>query len=103
MVLQADLLKVPHHGSRGSSSMSFLQRVRPQWAVIQTGDRNPFGHPHPETLARYAVQGVQVFRTDRHGAITFAFRNGAVAIRTYRQHLGVWGGTEVDFVHRGKV
>ncbi len=103
MVLQADLLKVPHHGSRGSSSMSFLQRVRPQWAVIQAGDRNPFGHPHPETLARYAVQGVQVFRTDRHGAITFAFRNGAVAIRTYRQHLGVWGGTEVDFVHRGKV
>ncbi|MFQ5802878.1 MAG: DNA internalization-related competence protein ComEC/Rec2 [Candidatus Methylomirabilales bacterium] len=103
VVLQADLLKVPHHGSRGSSSTSFLRQVRPRWAVIQAGDRNPFGHPHPETLKRYAVQGVQVFRTDRDGAITFAFRNGAVAIRSYRRQLGVWGGTEVRFAHRGKV
>jgi len=92
LTLEADLLKVPHHGSRGSSSTSFLREVRPRWAVIQAGDRNPFGHPHHETLARYAAQGIQVFRTDRDGAVTFALRDGAVTSRTYRQELGVWAG-----------
>lgn len=91
LVLQADLLKVPHHGSRGSSSMSFLRRVRPRWAVIQAGDRNPLGHPHPETLMRYTAQGVEVFRTDRDGAVTFTSRDGTMTIRTYRQALGISG------------
>jgi competence protein ComEC len=92
VTLEADLLKVPHHGSRGSSSPSFIREVRPRWAVIQAGERNPFGHPHRETLARYAAQGVQVFRTDRDGAITFALRDGAVTSRTYRQELDIWAG-----------
>ncbi len=92
VILEADLLKVPHHGSRGSSSASFLQRVRPRWAVIQAGDRNPFGHPHPETLGRYAAQGVQVFRTDRDGAVTFEFGDDAVITKTYRRELGIWAG-----------
>lgn len=90
-VLEADLLKVPHHGSRGSSSTAFLRRVQPQWAVIQAGERNPLGHPHPETIERYRAQGVELFRTDRDGAVTFVFRNGTVAIRRYRQVLGISG------------
>lgn len=90
LILQADLLKVPHHGSRGSSSASFLRSVRPQWAVVQAGDRNPFGHPHPEALNRYAAQRVEVFRTDQDGAVTFEFRDGTVMHRTYRP--GVWAG-----------
>jgi competence protein ComEC len=92
LMLQADLLKVPHHGSRGSSSISFLRRVRPRWAVIQSGDQNPFGHPHAETLARYAAHGVELFRTDRDGAVTFTFQDGTVDINTYRRELGVWAG-----------
>ncbi|MFQ5532366.1 MAG: DNA internalization-related competence protein ComEC/Rec2 [Candidatus Methylomirabilales bacterium] len=93
VVLQTDLLKVPHHGSRGSSSVSFLRHVRPRWAVVQAGYQNRFGHPHAETLSRYVAQGVQVFRTDRDGAVTFEFRDDTVSIRTYRQELGVWMGT----------
>ncbi|MCZ6551932.1 MAG: DNA internalization-related competence protein ComEC/Rec2 [candidate division NC10 bacterium] len=89
VILQADLLKVPHHGSRGSSSVSFLRGVRPRWAVIQAGDRNPFGHPHPETLTRYAARGVQVLRTDRDGAVTFEFRDGVVTRRTFRKEFGL--------------
>jgi competence protein ComEC len=89
VTLQADLLKVPHHGSRGSSSVSFLRGVRPRWAVIQAGDRNPFGHPHPETLTRYAARGVQVLRTDRDGAVTFEFRDGVVTRRTFRKEFGL--------------
>jgi competence protein ComEC len=90
VMLQADLLKVPHHGSRGSSLASFLRGVKPRWAVVQVGDRNPFGHPHAETLKRYAAQGVEVFRTDQDGAVTFEFRDGAVICRTYRPALGIW-------------
>jgi competence protein ComEC len=92
LMVEADLLKVPHHGSRGSSSASFLREVRPRWAVIQAGDRNPFGHPHHETLARYAAQGVEVFRTERDGAVTFALRDGAVTSTAHREELGVWAG-----------
>lgn len=92
VMLHADLLKVPHHGSRRSSSASFLRRVKPRWAVVQAGDRNRYNHPHPESLTRYAAQGVEIFRTDRDGAVTFEFRNGAVTQRTYRQELGVWAG-----------
>ncbi|MFQ5656160.1 MAG: DNA internalization-related competence protein ComEC/Rec2 [Candidatus Methylomirabilales bacterium] len=91
--LQTDLIKVPHHGSRGSSSASFLQYVGPRWAVVQAGYKNPFGHPHRETLARYAAQGVRVFRTDRDGAVTFEFQDDGVEVRTYRQELGIWAGT----------
>ena len=88
--LDADLLKVPHHGSRGSSSVEFLRRAQPRWAVVQAGHRNPFGHPHVETLTRYAEERVQVLRTDRDGAVTFEWQGGAMTMRTHREALGVW-------------
>ncbi|MFQ5881326.1 MAG: DNA internalization-related competence protein ComEC/Rec2 [Candidatus Methylomirabilales bacterium] len=90
--LQADLLKVPHHGSRGSSSEPFLRRVRPRWAVVQAGFQNSFGHPHRETLIRYGAQGILVLRTDRDGAVMFQLLGGEVTINTYRKGLGVWAG-----------
>jgi competence protein ComEC len=66
----ADLLKVPHHGSRTSSSTELLDAVRPRVGVISLGWRNQFHFPAPEVLARYAARGVTVLRTDRDGAIT---------------------------------
>jgi competence protein ComEC len=51
--LKADVLLVPHHGSLTSSSMAFVQAVRPTWAWVQAGYRNRFGHPAPEVKARY--------------------------------------------------
>jgi competence protein ComEC len=93
--LQADLVKVPHHGSRGSSSEAFLRQVRPRWAIVQVGDRNPFGHPHPETLARYEALAAQLFRTDRDGAVILGARDGAVTITISREAFDVlpWGAT----------
>lgn len=90
--LSADLVKVPHHGSRGSSSEPFLQQVRPRWAIIQVGGRNPFGHPHPEVLARYDALAVQLFRTDRDGAVILEVRDGAVTITTAREAFDLWPG-----------
>jgi len=67
--LAATVLKVAHHGSRGSSTPEFLRAVRPLVAVVSVGARNPYGHPSPETLARLAEVGATVYRTDRDGAV----------------------------------
>jgi competence protein ComEC len=66
-----DVLKVGHHGSRTSSSPAFLAAVHPSLAVISSGVRNRFGHPHPRTLAALAAAGIPVLRTDRVGAIVW--------------------------------
>jgi competence protein ComEC len=68
--LAADFLKVPHHGSRTSSTEVFLEQVHPHWAVVSAGADNPYGHPAPEVLARYRQLGIAVWRTDRDGAVT---------------------------------
>jgi competence protein ComEC len=75
--LRADLLVVPHHGSRTSSTPAFIAAVTPAVAVFTPGYRNRFGHPRPEIVARYADAGVRTYRTDYEGALTFAFAPGA--------------------------
>jgi len=67
--VRADVLLVPHHGSRSSSTAEFIDAVRPRWAVVPVGYRSRFGHPHPEVLERYRAAGVKVSRTDREGAV----------------------------------
>lgn len=66
--LQADVLLVPHHGSKTSSSAVFLDAVAPQLALVQAGYRNRFGHPAPAVLARYAERGIRVVDSARCGA-----------------------------------
>ncbi len=68
--LEADVLKVGHHGSAYSSTPAFIQAVRPQIALISVGRHNVFGHPAPETITTLAALGTTVYRSDRDGAIT---------------------------------
>jgi competence protein ComEC len=68
--LKADFLKVPHHGSKTSSTESFVAAVAPKFAVVSVGDGNQFGHPVDSVVARYAAAGVRFLRTDRDGAVT---------------------------------
>jgi competence protein ComEC len=65
---RVDLLKVGHHGSRGSTGGELLDSLRPVAAVISVG-RNDYGHPAPETLERLAHRRVPVLRTDQDGTI----------------------------------
>lgn len=65
--LRADVLKVPHHGSRTSSSAAFVAAVNPEVAVISCGEDNPFRHPNLLALAQY--RGRRVYRTDRDGSV----------------------------------
>ena len=67
--LAADVLLVPHHGSRTSSSLAFVQAVRPRWALVQAGYRNRFGHPVAEVMARYPSVGAQVVDSPHCGAM----------------------------------
>ncbi len=83
--LHANLLVVPHHGSRTSSTSAFIAAVAPDIAVFTPGYRNRFGHPRPEIVARYADAGIRTYRTDYEGALTFDFRTGAtLALRRER-------------------
>lgn len=70
--LQADVLKLGHHGSRTSSTDEFLDKVNPSYAVILCGRDNSYGHPHKEILEKLKARNIQVFRTDRQGTITAA-------------------------------
>ena len=74
--IAADVLVVPHHGSRTSSLPAFVAAVSPHFAVIAAGYRNRFGHPRPEILARYALAGAARPRTDLGGAITVTLTGG---------------------------
>ena len=69
-LLRADVLKVGHHGSQTSTGRALLAAVAPRVAVISVGARNRFGHPHPNTLQALDDAGVEVWRTDRDGAVT---------------------------------
>lgn len=76
--LEAELLKIPHHGSRTSSTPEFLERVRPRMAAISVGASNPWGHPDRGLVERLEGEGIVVTRTDRDGAIRF-FTDGRSA------------------------
>lgn len=78
--LQADVLKVGHHGSQSSTSAAFLQSVDPQYAVICVGAGNDYGHPHRETLAR--LQGVNVLRTDLDSTVVFVTDGREINVTT---------------------
>jgi competence protein ComEC len=83
--VSAAVLKVPHHGSRTSSSDDLLDAVRPRLAVISLGWRNQFHFPAPEVLARYAARGIRTLRTDRDGAVTVTIaRDGAITVACAR-------------------
>ncbi len=69
--VQAQVLKLAHHGSDSSTTPTFLAAVQPWVAVISVGADNPFGHPSDEVLARVAHTSVPVYRTDEQGDIEF--------------------------------
>lgn len=70
-MLESDIIKIGHHGSRTSSSDAFIKAIAPMYAVISSGKGNSYGHPHKETLDTLNKNHVQILRTDSLGAVTF--------------------------------
>ncbi len=83
--LPVTALVVPHHGSRSSSTPSFVQALHPAIAIISAGYRNRFGHPKHSILARYAHAGSQLWRTDEDGAITLTISAQGVKVTAARE------------------
>lgn len=80
--LHADILKVPHHGSKYSSGDAFLRAVDPSVAVIEVGAKNTYGQPGAATLARLASSThAEVFRTDENGNVDVSYENGKLKIQ----------------------
>jgi competence protein ComEC len=81
-----DVVKVPHHGSRTSSTAAFIAATSPRIAIVSAGNR--YGHPHSDVLARYREAGALLLRTDRDGAVDVATDGEALWLRTQRE--GRW-------------
>jgi hypothetical protein len=88
--LDAQILKVGHHGSSGSGSSAFLSRVSPETAIISAGAGNSYGHPHQETLDRLARAGVAVFRTDVDGTILIRSNGETYSVMTESAGDDIW-------------
>ena len=67
--LKADVLLVPHHGSKTSSTPSFIDAVQPRWALLQHGYRNRYGHPAPMVVKRYEERGIRMLDSPHCGAM----------------------------------
>ena len=97
--LHADVLLVPHHGSRTSSSVEFLAAVGPSIAVVPAGYRNRFGHPNADVLARYAALPAHVLRTDRDGAVTVRIGDAGVSADAERERKRRYWHARADQEH----
>lgn len=107
--LEADVLKVGHHGSDTSTGYRFLKEVSPDYAVISVGQDNRYGHPHQEPLSRLEQSGAVILRTDQLGTIcahsdgreiSFTWeRQGAVPENTLPQEAGYIGNKNSKVFH----
>ncbi len=80
--MSADVLKVPHHGSRTSTYKKFLERVNPQIAVISLGKDNEYGHPHKSTLKYLKEFGVTIYRTDKDATVIVTSDGNDILVET---------------------
>jgi competence protein ComEC len=85
LFLQADFVKVAHHGSRTSSTEEFVEAAKAEYAIIPVGNRSPFGHPHEEVLERWRNSGAKILRTGERGTITVLTDGKNLEIQTFQK------------------
>ncbi|WP_299087728.1 DNA internalization-related competence protein ComEC/Rec2 [uncultured Metabacillus sp.] len=81
--LRADVLKVGHHGSKGSTSDSFLDSILPSIALVSAGYNNRYQHPHSEVVDKLSSRGIPLLRTDLDGAILYNFKGKTGTFSTH--------------------
>ena len=83
--LHADVVKVPHHGSRTSSTDAFVRATSPRYAIISVGQKSMFGHPHREVVERWMANGAQVLTTGKCGMITIIMDGKTMTLSRFVQ------------------
>jgi competence protein ComEC len=83
--LSATVLIAPHHGSKTSSSLAFIDAVSPETVVFSAGYRNRFGFPKQDIISRYESRQVKILNTARDGALLFRFENPEMIVSRHRQ------------------
>jgi len=83
--IKANVLIAPHHGSKTSSTLEFLQAVQPEYVLIPAGYRNQFGHPHRDVLLRYQQIKAKWFNSADSGAITINVRDDLWIVQSMRE------------------
>ena len=105
--LDADLLKVGHHGSDDATTYIFLREIMPDYAVISCGTNNSYGHPHEATLSKLRDADCTVYRTDTDGTIicksdgkrlSFSFDKSRTTIVADRTNTGIDNDSDIDYV-----
>ncbi len=81
--LRSDFVKAAHHGSRTSSTQEFVDAVQAQIVVVPVGRESPFGHPHPEILARWEKAGAKIFTTGERGTISISTDGKDLQLNTF--------------------
>ena len=98
--LKARILKVAHHGSKYATSQDFINRVKPEVAIISDGAWNRYGHPAQSVLERLRAAGAKLYRTDLQGDITITSRgtgNPPYTIKPAKEAAtDVWLGREAQ-------
>ncbi len=93
--LNADVMLVPHQGSKTSSTTDFIDRIDPKLGLIAAGYRNHYRHPHPSVTERYEAKGVKLMNTVSSGSILMQFDENDWSVSSYRQ-------SQKRFWHRKK-
>lgn len=78
--INADILKIAHHGSKFSSSSQFIRAVSPEVSIVSAGERNRYGHPTKEALSRVASIDDSLYRTDEDGTVHLRVKDGIIEV-----------------------
>jgi competence protein ComEC len=88
--LQADVLLVPHHGSKTSSTPAFIDAVSPRVGILSVGYRNRFHHPSAVVVKRYAERGIALWSTEREGALRVVLAGGSASVSGQQEACRYW-------------
>ena len=92
--VQADIVLVPHQGSKTSSTGAFINAVNPTLGLIAAGYRNQYGHPHATVVQRYAERRIELLQTPIHGSVEITLNQTSWSVQSYRQkHPRPWRST----------
>jgi len=89
--LQSTVLKVSHHGSGDATSKAFLKAAAPEYAIISVDRNNPYGHPSINTIRRLEQEGIEIYRTDKHGEITVYSDGNCITVKTEYENESLRG------------